>query len=151
MTWGDLKAMKVPQSEPSDSSDDSEDEDDPKPKDEEKAKPRKRPPSHSGMATLEKLYTEGDRMQKAASPFQAVGTLMNYGPPPSDADIDNWKRRVLEALPPADRGKFRVAPLKAEMDSPLSRFTVLGSMESEQARRLKRHMQVLEKIMGRSV
>jgi hypothetical protein len=150
MTWGDLKTMRVPQTEASDSSDD--DESNPEPEDDEAAKPRTRPSSdHSRMAALEKLYTEGDRMQKAATPFirATVGGLMSYGPPPSDADIDNWKRRVLKVLPPADRGRFRVAPLKAEANSPLARMAGLGQLESEKARRLKRHMQVLEEIMGR--
>ncbi|MEX2448992.1 MAG: hypothetical protein WD404_09675 [Solirubrobacterales bacterium] len=147
MTWADLKAARVPHTEPPDSPGDGGDDSEPG---EEKVKPTARSSSPSGMAALEKLYTEGDRMQKAATPFiAAVGGLMSYGPPPSDADIDNWKRRVLEALPPAARGKFRVAPLKAEVDSPIARMAGLGSMESEKARRLKRHMQVLEEIMGR--
>ena len=100
------------------------------------------------MTELERLYTEGDRMLKATNPLGAGGGLLGYGPPPSGEDIDEWKRRVLSALPPGARGKFQVAPLKAEPNANLVRVG-LGFPESEKAQRLRRHLEVLERIMGR--
>lgn len=111
---------------------------------------RPRPTRRGGTAsamTLEKLWIEGQRMLRASGPFGAIGAGVLYGPPPSEADIGDWQRRVRAALPAHHRRRFRFAPLEAEVN----RLPVLAvsfpNLESEGARRLRESLQELERIM----
>jgi hypothetical protein len=106
----------------------------------ERASTSTRTPGGS-LVALEREYTNGDRMLKACRPLP---TFM-HGLPPSDADIDTWKKRVLAALPESYKHQFRFAPLESA-SSPL--FSMhLHLLESEQAKRLRRHMEELERII----
>lgn len=107
------------------------------------------PTTRSGsQSTLEKLWVEGRKMQKAAGPFAALGAgALLYGAPPTEAQIDRWQGRVRAALPPAHRRRFRFAPLEAEAsESPLMKVG-FPSMESVGARRLKKSLEELQRIM----
>jgi hypothetical protein len=101
------------------------------------------------QSTLEKLWVEGRKMQKAAGPFAAIGAgMLLYGGPPTEAQIDRWQGKVRAALPPAHRRRFRFAPLEAEArESPFAKVVFPGSMESAGARRLKQSLEELQRIM----
>ncbi|MCW2980488.1 MAG: hypothetical protein JWO14_2215 [Solirubrobacterales bacterium] len=113
------------------------------------SKPRRRSRPAS-LASLEKLYTDGDRMLKATNPLSPISSF-GYGPAPTEADVDAWKRRVLSALPQAYRNQFQIGPLQAEQTSPFGNLGTLGLPESETARRLRLHLAELQKIMGAMV
>jgi hypothetical protein len=103
-----------------------------------------------GMGTLEKLYVEGRRMQKAAAPLAGLtGGLLSHGPPPTEAQIDRWQGKVRAALPPAHRRHFTFAPLEAKVNEPfaLGGITLSAFAESEPAKRLRTSLEELQRIM----
>jgi hypothetical protein len=110
----------------------------------------RQPTLRPGMGTLEKLYVEGRRMQKAAAPFAGLmGGLLSPGPPPTEAQIDRWQGKVRAALPPAHRRRFTFAPLEAKVNEPftLGGITLSAFAESEQAKRLRTSLEELQRIM----
>lgn len=114
----------------------------------------KRNPTRSGsratpsVSSLEQLYVEGLRMQKAASPSARVsgaGALL-YGSPPTEADVDRWQGEVRASLPGAYRRRFQFAPLHSRaMRNPL---TITNPLETEIDRRLKESLGELQRIMA---
>jgi hypothetical protein len=103
--------------------------------------------SNGPLSALEKLYTEGDNMLKAGNPMVAI-SFGGHGPPPTDARIDDWIKRVLAALPAQYRGSFKVSSLKAKGANAIV-LAALSSPESAQIRRLRPHVQELEQIIGK--
>lgn len=102
------------------------------------------------MAALERLYTEGRRMERAAKPlaFMTGTALLNGGGPPSEAQIDRWQGRVRAALPAEHRRRFMFAPLDREAAEPIFRVAITAGMfESKQAKRLRQSLEELQRIM----
>ena len=93
------------------------------------------------LAPIEGLYSEGKAMLLATNPM-TVG--MVFGPAPTDAKIDNWKGRVLSALPEPHRKRFRLEPLDPK---PFTHLALMPIGDSQQAGRLRNHLAVLERIM----
>lgn len=98
---------------------------------------------------LKKLFVEGRRMQKAATPFSAMTGLASLQSPPTEAQIDRWQGRVRAALPPAHKRRFRFAPLEREAnESPLYAMASIGAaFESKASKRLKASVDELQRIM----
>jgi hypothetical protein len=99
------------------------------------------------LAALEKLYTEGDGMLKAGNPLAAIG-LGGHGPAPTEAAVEDWKKRVLATLPQQYRGGFQVASIKAKSTHALL-MTAVYPLESEHVSRLRPHLLKLEEIIGK--
>lgn len=106
--------------------------------------PPMKPQRTISPSSLDRLYTEGHRMLKAANPLSGLTVL--YGPPPTEGEIDQWLGRVRQALPKTYRRRFRFGPLKARAGD----LGVLRpvTLESEQQRRLRESLVELERIMS---
>lgn len=98
------------------------------------------------LALLEELLTEGEAMLEDSNVFNAVtGRQSQYGPA-TPAKVEKWKRSVLAGLPEVYADQFRF-PSPESVEEKMFRALKYGP-EAKEVRRLRRHVDVLQRLMG---